>query len=80
MSTFLQRKEELRNVEEIPRAELNELLSAFVLTVKTQGGNDYELTLLRGMIASFERFLKRKVTKIKGELFYTSYCIRSTLL
>lgn len=31
--TFLQREEELRNVEEIPPAQLNELLSEFVLTV-----------------------------------------------
>lgn len=33
LKTFLQRHEELRNVEEIPPAQLNELLSEFVLTV-----------------------------------------------
>ena len=33
LKTFLQREEELRNVEEIPPAQLNELLSEFVLTV-----------------------------------------------
>ena len=33
LKTFLQREEELRNVEEIPSTQLNELLSEFVLTV-----------------------------------------------
>ena len=33
LKTFLQREEELRNVEEIPPAQLSELLSDFVLTV-----------------------------------------------
>lgn len=33
LTTFLQREEELRTVEEIPPAQLNELLSEFVLTV-----------------------------------------------
>lgn len=71
LKTFLQREEELRNVEEIPSTQLNELLSEFVLTVSltvshchlwfwTKDDNDFEPTLLRGMIASFERYLKRK--------------------
>ena len=60
LKTFLSRKEVLRNVEEIPPAQLNELLSEFVLTVTTKEGNDCEPTSLRGMIASFERYLKRK--------------------
>lgn len=33
LKTFLQREEELRNVEEIPPAQLSELLSEFILTV-----------------------------------------------
>ena len=56
LKTFLQRKEELRNVEEIHPAQLNELLSEFALTVRTKDGNDYEPPSLRGMIASFERW------------------------
>ena len=71
LKTFLQREEELRNVEEIPPAQLNELLSEFVLTVSltaslchlwfwTKDDNDFAPTLLRGMIAGFERYLKRK--------------------
>ena len=34
LKTFLHRKEELKNVEEIPPAQFNELLSEFVLTVR----------------------------------------------
>ncbi|CAH3025532.1 unnamed protein product [Porites evermanni] len=61
LKTFLQREEELRNVEEIPPAQLSELLSEFILTVSlTANDNDFEPTLLRGMIAGFERYLKRK--------------------
>ena len=59
LKTFLQRKEELRNVEEIPPAQLNELQSEFVLTVRTKDGNNYKPTSLRGMIASFERYHRR---------------------
>ena len=44
LKTFLQRKVELRNVEEIPPAQLNEMLSEFALTVRTKDGNDYEPT------------------------------------
>lgn len=41
--TFLQREEELRNVEEIPPAQLNELLSEFVLTVSLTVSHCYLL-------------------------------------
>ena len=40
--------------------QLNELLSEFVAAVRTKHGNDYEPTSLQGMIASFERYFKRK--------------------
>ncbi|XP_031568117.1 uncharacterized protein KIAA1958-like [Actinia tenebrosa] len=60
LKVFLQSKKEHREVENIPPAELNELLSEFILTVRTVEGKNYEPTSLRGMIASFERFLKRK--------------------
>ena len=43
-----------------PPAELNELLSEFILSVRTKEGQDYEPSSLRGMVASFERHLKRK--------------------
>lgn len=60
LKVFLQSKEEHREVENIPPAELNELLSEFILAVRTKEGKEYEPTSLRGMVASFERFLRRK--------------------
>ena len=58
---FLQTKGEARSeIAEIPPAELNELLSEFILSVRTKEGQDYEPSSLRGMVASFERHLKRK--------------------
>ena len=60
LELFLRSKKEHREVENIPPVELNELLSEFILTVRTKEGKEYEPTSLRGMIASFERFLKRK--------------------
>ena len=50
--SLLQRKEELRNVEEIPPARFNELLSEFELTVRTKDRNDYKLTTLRVLSTS----------------------------
>ena len=44
LKPLLQRKVELRNVEEIPPTQLNELLSEFVFTVRSKDGNDYEAT------------------------------------
>ena len=41
---FLQGKAELRNFEEVPPAQLNELLNEFVFTVRSKDGNDYEPT------------------------------------
>ena len=38
LKLLLQRKVELRNVEEIPPAQLNELLSEFVFTVRSKDG------------------------------------------
>ena len=46
---------------EIPPAQLNELLSEVILSVRTKEGQDYEPSSLRGTVASFERrHLKRK--------------------
>ena len=42
LKPFLQRKVELRNVGEIPPAQLNELMSEFVFTVRNKDGNEYE--------------------------------------
>ena len=49
-----------REIAEIPPVYLNELLSEFILSVRTKEGQEYEPSSLRGMVASFERHLKRK--------------------
>ena len=41
---FLQRKVKLRNVEEIPPAQLNVLLSDFLFTARSKDGNDQVAT------------------------------------
>ena len=61
LTEFLQTKGETRTeIAEIPSAEVNELLSEFFSNVRTKEGWDYEPSSLRGMVASFERHLKRK--------------------
>ena len=61
LTEFLQTKGKAQSeIAEIPPAELNELLSEFILSVRTKEGQDYEPSSLRGMVASFERHLKRK--------------------
>ena len=61
LKEFLTLKGESRAVEEIPPNELNSFISEFNITVKKKEGNeDYEPSSLRVMLASFERYLKRK--------------------
>ena len=61
LTEFLQTKGETRiEIDEIPPAELNEVLSEFILSLRTKEGQDYKPSSLRGMVASFERHLKRK--------------------
>ena len=57
LTELLQTKGE---IAEISPAELNELWSELILTIRTKEGEDYELWSLPGMVASFERHLKRK--------------------
>jgi len=60
LTVFLQTKGETREIAEIPPVELNELLNEFILSIRTKEGQEYEPSSLRGMVASFERHLKRK--------------------
>ena len=57
---FLSSKNEKRSIEDIPSAELNLYLSEFITKVRTKQNKEYELNSLRGMVASFERHLKKK--------------------
>ena len=60
LTMFLQTKRETREIAEIPPVELNELLSEFILSVRTKEGQEYEPSSLGGMVAIFERHLRRK--------------------
>ena len=82
LKTFLQTTGECRNVEEIPPAKLEEFLSEFILTVQIKEGKDYEPTSLREIIASFERYLKRKNRKLASSMIwrlkqYEKHCIKA---
>ena len=60
LESFLKTKNEERKIEEIPAVELNQYISQFIIAVRTKDGNEYEPTSLRSLVASFERYLKRK--------------------
>ena len=48
-------------MEEIPPKELNAYISEFIITVRKKDNNeDYEPSSLRSLMASFERYLKKK--------------------
>ena len=54
-------KGEARAVEEVSPDEVNSFISEFIITVREKDDNeDYEPSSMRGMLASFERYLKRK--------------------
>ncbi|XP_053400509.1 uncharacterized protein LOC123558300 [Mercenaria mercenaria] len=51
---------EIREIHEIPDHNLSPLLCRFLVTVRKQDGEDYEPSVLRGIISSFDRQLRRK--------------------
>ena len=58
---FLTLKGAARAVEEISPDQVNSFIGEFIITVTKKDDNeDYEPSSLRGMLASFERYLKRK--------------------
>ena len=59
MQTFLETRNELRKVEEIPALESNEYIWEFIISVRTKDGKGYEPSSLRSLLASFERHLKK---------------------
>ena len=52
LERFLKTKDEDRKIEDIPAAELNEFISEFIISVRTEDGNEYEPTSLRSLMAS----------------------------
>ena len=61
LKELLTLKNESRLMEEIPPKELNAYISEFIITVRKKDNNDdYEPSSLRSLMASFERYLKKK--------------------
>ena len=47
-----------KQLQDIPPPELDAYLSSFLLSVRRESDDEYEPTMLRGIIASVERYLK----------------------
>ena len=60
LTTFLQYRNNNRMPEEIPPQELNIILEDFFLCTRKEDGSEYEPGTLRGMMASFGRYLMEK--------------------
>ena len=61
LEEFLTLRNESRHIEEIAPKELNAYITEFIITVRKKDGNeDYEPSSLRSLMASFERYLKKK--------------------
>ena len=59
-------------MENLEAKELDEVLCAFIVSVKKKDGGEYEPTTLRSFISSFDRYLRKKgysTTIIDGEEF-----------
>lgn len=61
---WLKRNGDFRDMSEIPAQDLNIFLSRFFLSVRTLENNEYEPTTLRGMLSSFNRYLKEQKSSI----------------
>ena len=57
---FLAREKENRKIEDLPPAELDTYLSRFLLTERKKSGEEYKPATLKGIIASVERYLKKR--------------------
>ena len=61
LEEFLTLRNESRLIEEISPKELNVYIAEFIITVRKKDSNeDYEPSSLRSLMASFERYLKKK--------------------
>ena len=61
LEEFLTLRNESRLIEEIAPKELNAYIAEFIITVRKKDSNeDYEPSSLRSLMASFERYLKKK--------------------
>ena len=62
MRQFFLQIPESREPKDIPPSQLDALLSKFFVSVRQKNGSEYEPSYLRGMLGSFERFLKKTQT------------------
>ena len=61
LEEFLTLRNESRFVEEIAPKELNVYIAEFIITVRKKNSNeDYEPSSIHSLMASFERYLKKK--------------------
>ena len=61
LEEFLTLRNESRLIEEIAPKELKAYIAEFIITVRKKDSNeDYEPSSLRSLMASFERYLKKK--------------------
>ena len=61
LEEFLTLRNESRLIEKIAPKELNAYIAEFIITVRKKDSNeDYEPSSLRSLMATFERYLKKK--------------------
>ena len=60
LKEFLRTKEIVKEMENLEAKELDEVLCAFLVSVKKKDGGEYEPTTLRSFITSFDRYLRKK--------------------
>jgi len=73
LTEFLQRKRETRSeIAEVPPAELNELLSEFILSVRTKDGQDYEPSSVRSLLS--QKSINRRESEYPATSKMTKLC------
>ena len=62
--SFLQMKDDERNIEDIPVDELTEYICQFIISGRTKDRNEYKPTSLQSLAPSFEGHLKKKTYSV----------------
>ena len=60
MKLFTEGNGDTRPIESIPKSELCDILCTYFIQLKKSDGSNYEPSTIRGMLGSFERYLKSK--------------------
>ena len=60
LKKIMRMKRKHEEFENIKPRELDQILCAFILTVKKKDGEEYEPTTLRSFVSSFDRYLRKK--------------------